>query len=446
MDNITTTGKAMGPDLRRPLVRGLNIPRSRDFLPEADAFIEYYAKRLGCPRNYMVGSVIFTVGVALGKKATIRVREYQNHANLYMAIVGDSGMNKSTPVEVCVRPLIDLDWRLRDGYMQAKKTVEEENRDIMRANRRKGATRQPLKPQPKEQSIYLDDTSPEKMYDQLAAIDNTDMGLMLYYDELNAMFNRFGRYNKNSELQDLLSLYNYKPKKVSRKGADTLAIRKPCISIIGTIQPNVLRRAFASSEMKDSGFNQRWLFVFPESDTERKCEYEEEDPSHRVWWSSFIDGIFNMQGTRQVTLSREAAGRYGEWQQALRDERNQLTRDGGMLDDSVSYTKSVLAKADIYCLRLALACHFLTPHADNGSISKGEMDYAIELSEYFISMGEQVQNLLEGQVNPKKGLIWLTAWLEAQKKGMTQAQFAKSQGISAAYLSKIIKQHRRKMG
>ena len=40
MDNITTTGKAMGLDLRRPLVRGWDIPRSRDFLPEADAFIE----------------------------------------------------------------------------------------------------------------------------------------------------------------------------------------------------------------------------------------------------------------------------------------------------------------------------------------------------------------------------------------------------------------------
>lgn len=73
------------------------------------------------------------------------------------------------------------------------------------------------------------------------------------------------------------------------------------------------------------------------------------------------------------------------------------------------------------------------------------MKYAIKLSEYFIKTAEQVQDLLEGPVEPNKGLILLTAWLEAQKKGMTQKQFAESQGVTPAYVSKVIKQYRGKM-
>lgn len=435
-----------GPDLRRPLLTGGLLPRSKDFLPKVDEFINYNHELLGCPVNYMTAGVIFAVGVALGKKVSIKIPDYTNYANLYMAVVGRSGANKSTPISRCLQPLIDLDRQLWEKYSQAKKEVEEANREIAKANRRSKAAPQPMKPQPVEYSIYIEDATPEKRNATLAAIDSTDLGLMVYFDELAGLFKQFGRYNNSSELQDLLKLYDCKTLKVSRKSEETIRAERPCLSIIGTIQTNVLKDTFADKSMRNNGFNQRWLFVFPESNEVPQAEVKEEDPTQNTWWASFIESIFKMQGKRQITLSKKALTIYLAWKNALTDEINSLGRtDESQTDDSINYSLSTLSKACIFCLRLALACHFLTRFADSNSINEAEMKYAIKLSEYFIKTAEQVQDLLEGPVEPNKGLILLTAWLEAQKKGMTQKQFAESQGVTPAYVSKVIKQYRGKM-
>ena len=435
-----------GPDLNRPLIIGGLLPRSKDFLPEVDEFINYNHEHLGCPVNYMAAGVIFAVGVALGKKVSIKIPDYTNYANLYMAIVGRSGANKSTPISRCLQPLIDLDRQLWEKYSQAKKEVEEANREIAKANRRSKAAPQPMKPQPVEYTIYIEDATPEKRNATLAAIDSTDLGLMVYFDELAGLFNQFGRYNNNSEVQDLLHLYNYKPLKVSRKSEETIRAEKPCLSIIGTIQSSVLKETFACKSMKINGFNQRWLFVFPESNEVPQAEIMEEDPTQYTWWTSFIESIFKMQGKRQITLTKKALTTYFTWKNALTNESNSLSSaDESQTDDSTDYTQGIYSKAHIFCLRLALACHFLTRFTDSNSINEAEMKYAIKLSEYFIKTAERVQGLLESPAKSKKGLILYNGWLEAQKKGMTQKQFAESQGVTPSYLNKIIKEYRDKM-
>lgn len=52
---------------------------------------------------------------------------------------------------------------------------------------------------------------------------------------------------------------------VNRKSDEPLLIKDPFMSIIGSIQPSVLVDTFGNDNMMNNGFNQRWLFCYPES-------------------------------------------------------------------------------------------------------------------------------------------------------------------------------------
>lgn len=86
---------------------------------------------------------------------------------------------------------------------------------------------------------YLNnDATPEAL---LSTIGESN-GITIYRDELVGWFNDFGRYAKSGEVENYLSIYNNTSVRVNRKGENITIINDPFLSVIGTTQPNTLKK------------------------------------------------------------------------------------------------------------------------------------------------------------------------------------------------------------
>lgn len=65
---------------------------------------------LGYPLDFIAGSMLFVMSVAVGNTYSVKVKEgWTESAILYLAIVGKAGTNKSHPMSFAMRPLFDHD-------------------------------------------------------------------------------------------------------------------------------------------------------------------------------------------------------------------------------------------------------------------------------------------------------------------------------------------------
>lgn len=406
--------------------------------------VERLADYYNCPKDYIVAGMVQVVATALGKKFRLKVGAYSNRPNMFIAIVGRSGINKSTPLKYLMRPLYDIDNDLYQEFKEKVQEVEMRNKAIKKDNKGKPIEEQEqLMPRPLEQDIILSDTTPEKRNEILANLDETDKFLLIYFDELPALFKQFGRYNNSSDIEDMLTFFDGSRYKITRKSSDTISIKESTMAILGTIQENVLEDTFADKSMLKNGFNQRWLFVMPERTPIPHDSLKSMDAELTEWWYTFIKQDIYLSTSRgEMGLQPDALKRYFEYKNGLIDEMN-LCPD----DNEGAYRASTLAKLHILCLKWAMATHFLTKNKDNPYISLNEIEYAIQSMQYFSSTSTKVFNLVQKSaeiVEPIEpaGSILYKDWEEASKSGVSIKEYAEKQGVSWGYLYRIIRKYK----
>jgi hypothetical protein len=89
--------------------------------------------------------------------------------------------------------------------------------------------------------------------------------MLIHCDELSGLFTGMNQYKggKGNDLQTLMDMVDGNKKRVRRSAKDKRAmLKKPRISLLGTIQPKIVKEAF-SDYMKNSGFAFRFLFSAP---------------------------------------------------------------------------------------------------------------------------------------------------------------------------------------
>ena len=395
------------------------------FSDKAKEFVEHCSYMFNnCPKDFIVAGMVTAVGVALGKWARLDYDMYKDYGNLYVALVGNSTVGKSSPLKQCLKPLLSIDKKLLADSQAERARIKAEGG--------KKDTGQPLPP---EKQFIIKDCTPEKRNEMLNSIDGTPLMPCTYFDELNSIFKQFGRYNNNSEMEDLLTMFDGGIIKVSRKSADTMLIENALLSIIGTVQDDIdiLKDSFANKTMLKSGFNPRWLFVFPDEEPLQHVDKKIKRPEVFEWWDSFIHGIYSRiwQGKPYVLhMDEDAEQLYIDYINAKRDEINQLAKD-----ERGRYLMWVLGKLDIHCLKWALASHFLSKYPDRGCINLADIDYSIRAMGYFRRTQMKIYDILAG--NSTKKQQWLNEWIHRTDKSETKQQFAKRKGVSDKYVYKI---------
>lgn len=376
-----------------------------------------------CNRDMVVASLFAVAGTAVGKRLVIDDGKYKNYMCLWVCNVAPSGSNKSEPMRFLLRPLKDRDAYNYKRYweeLKLYKAAGDSNSD-----------------KPIFKQYILSDSTPESRNQVLAV--STD-GVMLFRDEIRGLIDDFGRYNKSGELSQLLSVFDSDNIVINRKSDDTLLVESPFMSILGSIQPSVLPDTFGNDLMMGNGFNQRWLFCFPE-DTPPAMYDDGTTPSYAAnRWREVIGNIlihdFNVDGGK-LYLRGEAKKVYIQYYNRL-----QLLKA-----EADAYMGSTYSKLQIQAIRWAGIAHALGNTPDSVDISPEEMEYSCRCMDYFERCAEKVYQILRsGKNRPEArpmGNEEMVARLYFANNPPSIQAFADGIGVSRQFVSKCLKKYER---
>lgn len=409
------------------LSNGLSLPID-GLSPGAQAIIQGYADGYQCNRDFITASLFTVVSAAVGKRVRSDDGRYRNYFPLFVCLVAPSGSNKTTPMREMLRPLSN---RNASNY----KIFQEE---MKKYNAETNAGKENVE-KPKFRQLIISDSTPESRIKALSENPN----VLLVSDEIATMLYNMNRYNKSGEVPQLISIWSVDDIIINRKSETALLIEEPCLSIIGGTQPDVLADTFGSDYFMSSGFNQRWLFVYP--DDIPPAMYSESKVSKEISddWEVFINSLldFDFEGNNYGTLyiRDEAKKAYIDYYNKLQLKKS----------SACGYMASVYAKLQIMVERWAGITHLFW-NSDTVQIQPEEMDYSIRCMDYFERCAEKVyMKLTEGKRQPEAkamGNEEMTARLFFANNPPSIQAFADGVGVSRQFVSKCLKKYERLRG
>ena len=270
-------------------------PLAPEMIPESlRPWIVDIAQR-GCfPIEYPAVAAIAALASLVGRKLAIRPKQHDTWKvvpNLWAAIVGPPGIQKSPAVEEVLRAVRRL---IADAIRRHEELIQQHNIDMAVAEVRAAAAKDELKKAAKKKvseielrelaleataaaeqttpvlkRYVVNDTTVEKLGELLAENPN---GLLLFRDELTGFFRTMDRQGHESDRGFYLESWNGNGSYVyDRIGRGTVLIPHVCLSILGTIQPGPLARYLKGAATGDEadGFMPRFqLLVYPDPPAE----------------------------------------------------------------------------------------------------------------------------------------------------------------------------------
>jgi Protein of unknown function (DUF3987) len=320
-------------------------------------FVLAYNKDLRLSKDFLLGSILSATSVAIGNaKRAYFSRDKIASASLFLAIVGRAGANKSQPISIALKPVRRMEHDLDD-----------------------------------EKQFIISDYTQEAL---AAVLDKNKRGIIIVRDELIGLINDFGRYNKGSGEQDLLTSFSGQSLKINRKTGKPIKINLPFIAITGSIQPDLLHD-LAKGRRKANGFLDRFLFVFPTNVKKEPWTNNDVSQDFETKYHSIIEKLLALSyfedednNTEYVFFSQVAKQLILDWQKGNTDLCNRST-------DRMT---SIYSKLEIYILRFALILQCLYWACDEThdfEISERAAKGAIDLVEYFRTTAQNVAYIID---------------------------------------------------
>lgn len=418
--NFTVEDNALSGSLSLP-IDGLS--------PEAQAIVQGYSDGYQCNRDFIITSVFTAVSTAIGKRVCTNDGRYKNYFPLFICLVAPSGSNKTTPMREILRPLTN---RNTSNYEAFQESMRKYNAEV------KAGSENTEKPQFRQ--LIISDSTPESRIKALSENPN----VLLVSDEIATMLYNMNRYNKSGEVPQLISIWSVDDVIINRKSETALLIKEPCLSIIGGTQPDVLADTFGSDYFMSSGFNQRWLFVYP--DDVPPAMYSESKVSKEISdaWNKYIDGLldfdFANNGIGTLHIMDKAKQLYIDYYNKL-----QIKKSG-----ACGYMAAVYSKLQIMVERWAGIVHLLGNNPGMSRVLPEEMEYSIRCMDYFERCAEKVyMKLIECRKESKEkemGKEEMIANVYRLTNPTSQSAVAESLGVSKQFISKCLKKYPRLTG
>lgn len=208
------------------------------FPPDAAEYAKQTALASGSTVEYTASCLLPMFGAAIGSRGSLCVDgdQWVERAAVWVALVGDPGVNKSPALKLSMAPAREVHRNL----------IEFEGSELQ---------------------LFLDDTTIEGAF---FAFQKNDRGLLLYQDELIGWVNSMAQYKtgKGSDRQHWLKMWSGEDVTLNRaKGANKVRfIREPFLNAVGGIQPEVLEQLAADVQ---DGLGAR-LLLAPQGETVAK--------------------------------------------------------------------------------------------------------------------------------------------------------------------------------
>lgn len=388
-------------------------------------YIRTVTESYGCPQDYVVASCLITAGIAAGKKVKLLTNPYTNYSDDFVCLVGKPSRNKTGPLKEVTMPLREHDKTDFAKYSEAKAAYDQNKRED-----KNFSGEQPIF----HQRVVGDSTSESRN----TLLAQGDM-IIIVADELKSFVDSFGRYSKGgngsaAELSQVLSIWSNVSFTINRKSEDTKLVDDPAMSAIGGIQPGPLGKSFGVDSLMDSGFPQRFLFVYPyKADFIKRHDRKRMTQEMRTCWSDIIGRLFSMEPLT-LQLSHEAERLYADYADA-----NDIKADA----EEDDYISGMRQKMNIHVLRLAIMSHLLSDHWHEPVITGEGMQYAIRVADYFTQIHiERIYPLLRDSTGVSRPMTNgdLIRAVNRQFKIKSQNSLAEVLGVSQQYINKTLKE------
>ncbi|MEO1075350.1 MAG: YfjI family protein, partial [Bacteroidota bacterium] len=354
------------------------IPFPAETLPPAVRdFVRAQAAANNCDEAMVGMHTLAVLGAAVGNSYRVRLRPtWTEPAAFWVVVVAPSGAGKSPAWSDAIRPVNLLEKEAHTEYEAERDAYEyrlERWNALSKAQRRTEEKPQP----PTPARFRVADTTIEAL--ALVHAD-TPRGLLTARDELAAWVGGFDRYTKgsDSDMSAFIEMEGGRPIRIDRKTGDrrSLYLASPCVSVCGTIQPDVLREQLTPVHFA-SGFAPRLLLCEPPTRRRRWSEAVA-TPDVLAAYERLVRDLYALPfggEPRTVGLSPEAR----EVFVAFYDENALFAEhlpDGPL--------RSVLSKVEAKAARMALVFHLADVVAegreDPGPVSASAMVRAVTLA------------------------------------------------------------------
>jgi Protein of unknown function (DUF3987) len=369
-------------------------------------FVCEAAAAIGCAVSFVALPMLACLARAIGNKRVIRLKQsWCEPAILWCAIVGKSGTHKSPALAAATAILNRKQAEAIEHFQEALQTYERDKalfeRDIAQWRRDKKSRSEPPPVAPQEPAIHrfiISDATMEAVACLLHQQPNGDSNLLVVRDELAGWVNGIGEYKgkQNSDCGHWLSTWNAAPLTVDRKtGAiRTVHVPRAGVSIVGGIQPGVLRSGIAREHMQD-GLCARLLLAMPEPKPIHWTEATV-SPSTEAALEKVFDKLLALEPAADANGKPEpfAMPLTPQAKTLWVDYYNRHRAELSNLDDDLA---AAWSKLEAYAARFALIfqlCANAAGEANDDSVDEESIKAGIELADWFGTEAKRVYGLM----------------------------------------------------
>ncbi|QDT72943.1 YfjI family protein [Lacipirellula limnantheis] len=381
---------------------GAYVPFPTHTLPgPVGAFTAAAAKAIGCDPSFIALPLIACLGRAIGNRRVIRLKSsWKEPAIIWAAIIGKSGTHKTPALQAAMQFLQRKESVSFAAYAEAAEKYEQEvacyDRDLTAWKKlRNRSEPPPWKPElPPCNRFMTSDTTIEALASLLAAQFD---GLLVERDELAGWLGGIAEYKggKGSDLGHWLAAWSGAPLTVDRKtgAVKMLHVPRAAVSLVGGIQPGVLRSAVGREHMQD-GLCARLLLAMPEPRPVRWTDAVI-DPVVESEMSVVFDRLLEMEPADDdngdpVPLAIDLTPEAKElWVGYVNRHGMEMA---GLDDDLAAAWSKLKAYAARFALIFQLAS-WAAGEASDDAIDEASMQAGIELSDWFGGEARRVYGL-----------------------------------------------------
>jgi hypothetical protein len=337
----------------------------------AQRFCKAVSGSLGVDIGFVGPYAISAMASALGATFQLSVKDgWKESSVLWIGVVSRPGTGKSPAMQACFAPLRSIQQSLHATYKRESARYRED----MERSKKSGDFDMPVKPL--RQSLICSNSTVEALIVELA---NSHRGLVFAADELAFWLQSLNAYKSaGGDREWYLSSWSSIPADYHRKNmqGESILVNRPCLGVIGGIQPDKLPLLSGS----DDGLLSRFLLAAP-SETRSKYSREGLCKDSQSEWGNFIQGLWQMPPESStlndmipntVKLSEDGHDAFELFANGVMGE---------LAEDSMpEILRGSWAKAPTMAARLALVVHV-------GKLVSGEESNALELSKETMGQG-----------------------------------------------------------
>jgi hypothetical protein len=351
------------------------------YLPESLANpLSQIANAMGSTPEAMLFTLLPVVAASVNPDFELVLWETTNFCAkpiFWTGLIGESGNGKTPTMNTILNPYRRYQFNEEEKYRSLVSDYETELSAWKKLPKsQRDETDEPTPPRSPREYFMQDYTSEALVKVQT---DQPDSGLLIPLDELAALLKGQNAYRggKGSDGEKLLSARTGEPIKVNRADGKRMCSTRSTFSIVGGIQPSILRSQMGNGEDASGHFGRFAWCQLPLLPCRKKDAPVIPDVSELLYW---LYGKLMEPMGRRLRMSPEADALYTDYHDALDHKR---------LTEASPAMRVVYAKSKQQVGEIALLLHLIWAaynQEDPGDyISIETMDRAIEISKFSIS-------------------------------------------------------------